>query len=129
VAGSVSSVSTAPGDSHAAALLAFARCMRADGVPTFPDPAAGGGATFLVPAGSSPTAPAFEAAQARCSKLLPGGGLPDSGSPPSDATLAKLLRIARCMRRHGVPQFPDPLTSVPAGSRTDVPRPQPAGAG
>ena len=28
--------------------------------------------------------------------------------------MRKLVRIASCMRRHGVPQFPDPQTTVPA---------------
>ena len=28
--------------------------------------------------------------------------------------MAKLVTIARCMRQHGVPQFPDPRTSVPS---------------
>jgi hypothetical protein len=27
--------------------------------------------------------------------------------------LSRLVRIAGCMRRHGVPQVPDPRTSVP----------------
>jgi hypothetical protein len=29
--------------------------------------------------------------------------------------MALLRRIAVCMRQHGVPQFPDPLPSVPHG--------------
>jgi hypothetical protein len=29
--------------------------------------------------------------------------------------MALLRRIAVCMREHGVPQFPDPRTSVPPG--------------
>jgi len=37
-----------------------------------------------------------------------------SGAPPSDQTLAKLLRIAVCMRQHGISDFPDPRTSGPA---------------
>jgi hypothetical protein len=53
--------------------------------------------------------------EAKCQKLVPGsGGLPGSGPPPSAQTLAKLLKIAECMRQHGVPQFPDPRTSVPS---------------
>ncbi len=88
--------------------------MRADGVSNFPDPNAGGG--FSLGAGIDPSSPAFTAAQAKCQKILPGGGLPGPGSTthPSAQTLAKLLRIARCMRQHGVPQFPDPVTSVPS---------------
>jgi hypothetical protein len=96
--------------------VAFARCMRANGVPNFPDPSAGGGALSSVGAGTNPTAPAFQAARAKCQKLLPGDGPPGPGSKthPSAQTLTKLLNIARCMRQHGVPEFPDPRTSVPS---------------
>jgi hypothetical protein len=86
--------------------------MRANGVPNFPDPNPSGG--FQLGAGIDSASPAFRTAQAKCQKLLPGGGLPRSGAPASAQTLAKLLKIARCMRRHGVPQFPDPATSVPS---------------
>ena len=39
---------------------------------------------------------------------------PRLGAPRLDQTLAKLLRIAACMRQHGIPDFPDPRTSAPA---------------
>jgi hypothetical protein len=102
--------------------LAFAKCMRANGVPNFPDPNAGGGggARFPIPTGSNPAAPAFKAAQARCQRLIGGpvGGplSPGATTHPSAQTLAKLLKIARCMRQNGVPQFPDPRTSVPSNA-------------
>ena len=94
--------------------LAFARCMRANGVPNFPDPLPGRGLQFSV----NPDAPAVRSAHAKCQKLLPGGGPPGPGSHthPSEGTLVKLTRIAQCMRHHGVPQFPDPRTSVPANA-------------
>jgi hypothetical protein len=94
--------------------VAFARCMRARGVPNFPDPQPGDGLLFSVN-GLARSSPAFEAAQAKCRPLLPSGGPPAPGSNthPSAATLSKLVRIARCMRQHGVPDFPDPRTSVP----------------
>ena len=94
--------------------VAFSKCMRASGVPNFPDPTAGGG--LSLPAGMNPSSPAFKAAQAKCRKLLPGGGPPGPGSStnPSPRTLARFLRIAQCMREHGVYDFPDPQTSVPS---------------
>lgn len=69
----------------------------------------GRGLEFPVVAGIDPSSPAFRTAQARCRKLLPRGGPPGPGSTthPSAQTLAKLLRIARCMRRHRISQFPD----------------------
>ncbi len=93
--------------------LAYARCMRSSGVPNFPDPTDGGGFLFHASAGIDPSSPAFKAAQTKCHKLLPGGG-PPSTTNPSPQTLAHFLKIARCMRAHGVSNFPDPRTSVPS---------------
>ena len=94
--------------------LAFAKCMRADGVPNFPDPNPARGGLFSL-AGINPSSPAFRAAQAKCQKLM-GGGLPIPGSTmhPSTQTMVKLRKIAVCMRQHGVSQFPDPRTTVPS---------------
>jgi hypothetical protein len=60
------------------------------------------------------SSPAFEAAQAKCQKLIPGGGPPGSGSPPSAETMAHMLQVSQCMRKHGVSAFPDPTTSGPS---------------
>ena len=93
--------------------LAFAKCMRSHGVPNFPDPKASGGLLLHAGSGIDPSSPGFKAAQAKCHKLLPGGG-PPATTNPSPQTLARFLRIAQCMRKHGVYDFPDPRTSVPA---------------
>lgn len=96
--------------------LAYAECMRANGVPNFPDPSAGGG--FQIPASDNPASPAFKAAEAKCQKLESGavGGAPTPGGTthPTAQTLAKMRKIAQCMREHGIAQFPDPTTSVPS---------------
>lgn len=93
--------------------VAYAKCMRANGVPSFPDPNASGG--FLFPArGGIIDSPQFKAAQAKCHRLLPPG--PGSGPPPSAQTLARFLKISQCMRKNGVEDFPDPRTSVPPNS-------------
>jgi hypothetical protein len=86
--------------------------MRANGVPNFPDPKAGGGFLFHARGGMNPSSPAFKAAQAKCRHFMPPG--PGSGPPPSPQTLARFLKVARCMRQHGVYDFPDPRTSVPS---------------
>jgi hypothetical protein len=89
--------------------------MRSNGVPNFPDPSPVRGELFAVGNGVDPASPAFRTSQAKCHRLL-GAGPPGPGETthPSARTLSKLLRIARCMRQHGVSQFPDPRTSVPA---------------
>jgi hypothetical protein len=88
--------------------------MRSSGVPDFPDPQPGGGFAFHASPGLT-SSPAFKAAQAKCQKYMPGGGPLSPGTPPSAQTMTQLRQIAVCMRRHGVPQFPDPRTSVPPG--------------
>jgi hypothetical protein len=96
--------------------LAYSRCMRANGVPKFPDPSSGGGFVFSAGSGIDPSSPLFQAASAKCRKLMPGGGPPGPGtqSHPSAQALAQMVKVAECMRRHGVPDFPDPRTSVPS---------------
>ncbi len=74
----------------------------------------GGGFLFHT-GGGDPSSPAFKAAQTKCKKFLPPG--PGSGSPPSAKTLAHYLTVARCMRQHGVPEFPDPRTTAPSDPR------------
>jgi len=96
--------------------LAYSKCMRASGVPSFPDPKAGGGFLFQKGGGIDPSSPVFRAADAKCRKLMPGGGPPGPGTQthPSSQALAQMLKIAACMRRHGVYDFPEPRTSVPS---------------
>jgi hypothetical protein len=112
--GAASSGSSSPSalDSDA---LAFAKCMRSNGVPNFPDPQAGGGFLFRANHGLM-SSPAVKAAQAKCRKLLPGGGPPGPGTTtnPSPQTLAHYLKLAQCMRKQGVYDFPDPRTSFPS---------------
>jgi hypothetical protein len=61
-----------------AKLLGFSACMRAHGVPNFPDPQFGsGGAVRLTGQGNlKPSSPVFQAAQNACRSDLPGGGQP-----------------------------------------------------
>ena len=109
--------------------LKLAQCMRSHGVPSFPDPGSGGG--FQVQQSSSSkgsggtssinvdgrtldaSAPAFRRAMNQCQKDLP------QGPPISGSQLAKIkqgaLKMAECMRSHGVPNFPDPQVTVGPG--------------
>lgn len=88
-------------------VLAFARCMRAHGVSNFPDPN-GNGIQITQAIAQSP---AFKTAQTACKQYLPNGGVPPTTAPGERAAA---LAFAKCMRTHGVPDFPDPLTSVPS---------------
>ena len=65
--------SSQPSAQTQSAALAFSRCMRAHGVPSFPDPSSSGlGFQFRV-TGVNPDSPQFRSAQQRCGSLLPGG--------------------------------------------------------
>ena len=117
--GSSGEPSSAAGSNNAssssgeAAGIKFADCMRSHGVPNFPDPTSGGGGV-KIPLGSgvNPQSPAFQSAQKACSKLLPGGG-PGRG-PVSESRKLAMLRLAECMRAHGLTTFPDPTSNPPA---------------
>jgi hypothetical protein len=69
--------------------LQFSQCMRAHGVPNFPDPQfnSNGGISLHISANSGidPNSPIFKAAQQACQSLLPGanGGTTKSGTGTS----------------------------------------------
>jgi hypothetical protein len=99
------SAQAASSSGHSA--LAYAQCMRSHGVAGFPDPNSQGEFTgAILPA----TSPQFQAAQQACRNLLPGGGVQTSGGGAAlnSQQQAQLLRFSKCMRSHGVPDFPDP---------------------
>jgi hypothetical protein len=85
--------------------------MRDHGVTGFPDPQVttnpGGGGVAVrqaVPAGAG-LSPKFKAAQNACKGILPPPGSGGSGEGPSKQVF---LAFARCLRGHGVSDFPDP---------------------
>jgi hypothetical protein len=90
------------------AMLKFAQCMREHGI-NMPDPqvqssASGPGSVqVLVSPGSDPAK--AKAAQEACKQYMPSGG--DAVKPDAQA-LEQLRKLAKCMREHGLPNFPDP---------------------
>lgn len=96
--------------------LKYAQCMRAHGLPNFPDPSPGGGFVFQAGSGVIPGSPAFQATQAKCQKYNPApqGLTPGTQTHPSQQWLSQMVTAAGCMRRHGYPDFPDPRTSIPS---------------
>lgn len=92
-------------------LLRLAQCMRAHGIPNFPDPSSTGG--LIIPNDINTDAPAFKSAQVACAKLAQSGG---GQATSSGSRKAQLLALAKCMRSHGVPTFADPTSSPPPPS-------------
>ena len=97
------SATSASGTSSGA--LAFANCMRSHGVPSFPDPSGGGSGIQLGGTGINAQSPAFKSARKACGGLAPGR----PGGPPATASqFLAALKFSRCVRAHGLPDFPDP---------------------
>jgi hypothetical protein len=116
------------GTSASANAVKFANCMRSHGVPDFPDASNGptriqasanGGSGSINVDGHTlqETLSEFNRAQTECNKYSPQNNAP----PISTAQLAKIkaaaLRMAACMRSHGVPDFPDPTVQTGPGGK------------
>jgi hypothetical protein len=85
--------------------------MRSHGVPKFPDPSSTnempGGLPKVSPGELGVSSAQFQAAETACRQLLPDGDQPTQSA--SQRTLNRLLNFARCMRSHGVANWPDPI--------------------
>jgi hypothetical protein len=113
--------------------LKMSQCMRAHGVPSFPDPteSSGGeglsvskspGSQVITVAGVAFTGPAFEAAAKTC-HFGPGGG---PHPAISEAQKKALVHFAQCMRAHGIAGFSDPIFPPGGGIEESRPDPSPA---
>ncbi len=103
---STSASASPSASSSQAGPLAFAACMRSHGVPTFPDPNSNGGTVIIPSMSINIRSPQFISARNTCARLIGGG---TSASSPQN--LAQELKYSKCMRAHGVPNFPDPSSN------------------
>jgi hypothetical protein len=83
--------------------------MRLHGVPSFPDPDTQGHLPTLQVGRNGVSRQAVQSAQSACRNLNPGGS--QGSAQQQQATLTQALDFSRCMRAHGVPNFPDPVAS------------------
>jgi hypothetical protein len=92
-----------------AVLHRFVECVRAHGVPGFPDGSIDSHGVVSFP-NSAPRIPdsAASACRAFFNQLPPQ---PTSSPPVPQPLFQKLLSFARCMRSHGVTDWPDPAPS------------------
>jgi hypothetical protein len=106
-AGSAGATTTTSAQQNAAAIWReLVRCARANGMPNLPDPQIDSNGRANFPNGTpEPPASARRACQSIYDRL-PASARGDTERPPAD--MQALLRYARCMREHGVADFPDP---------------------
>jgi hypothetical protein len=120
----------AGGSADPTSAVAYSHCVRGHGVPNYPDP----GSSGQVPKGDAQffgvSDPQFQVAQRACQHLLPTTGSLQqqaqqcvlAGDCPQ-AVVQRMLTSGRsfavCMRRHGVPNWPDP--SIDTGAHRGVP--------
>ena len=132
------SASATGGSTREQAALGYARCMRSNGVPDFPDPDSNGNFNLgnnqpgsgSKGSGSnsgssreSSVSPQETAANQVCNHLLNVGT--QLNAAQTQHTLSQLVKYAQCMGAHGVPSFPDPHTTnggigVPSGIGFDM---------
>jgi hypothetical protein len=86
--------------------LAFSRCMRSNGVASYPDPGTGGSLPKESLQQLHVNSAQFEAAQSACIHLVPNGGRPTAAQVAAYRSV--MLGYARCIRLHGVSNMPDP---------------------
>jgi hypothetical protein len=114
----------AGGSASSPSAVAYSACIRSHGVPDFPDPTSGGG----IPKGGAQqfgvSSSQLQAAQTACQHLYPNNGgsggvltkdslgqCEETGDCPQalvQQAMTALRTYARCMRSHGVPNWPDP---------------------
>lgn len=99
-------------EDYADAVLAWAQCMRENGVPEFPDPDSQGRILINPPGSIDPDSVEFQKASEACLHLAPEGW-GETEVDPGDQEV--MLEFARCMRENGLPDYPDPDPS--AGNR------------
>jgi hypothetical protein len=92
----------------------FAECMRANGVPHFPDPDPNGDSNFGVDVTREVWLKAIDA----CKALKPPGALSSKRTPKQQSAT---LRFAQCVRDHGVKDFPDPVNGEPVIDTYKIP--------
>ena len=87
--------------------------MRSHGVSSFPDPGNSGRVPKETPQQLKVSSSGYQAATQACGHLLPGGGNGTRTRAEVQQWWNGMLRFARCMRSHGVSNWPDPTPYPP----------------
>ncbi len=109
-----------PGNSASASAVAYSACMRLHGVPEYPDPGSDGNLPKGTAQDFGVSNSQYQAAERACRHLLPNSDTRFTASLTQclmtgdcphavvQQALTEGLNFARCMRNHGVPNWPDP---------------------
>jgi hypothetical protein len=106
VANIASSTTAAAATTTQNAGVAYTNCMRSQGVPAFPDPTSGGEIPKVSLQQLRVSNSQLLAAQRACKSLSP-----TVSATQQQQVSAQALRFSRCMRKHGIADFPDPETN------------------
>jgi hypothetical protein len=113
-----SSGSGSSGEASQSQQLQFAQCIRSHGVPNFPDPSPGEGQLNAISAaGINTQSPTYQTALQACKKYNPAANVTPAQSAAENT---KGLEFSQCMRSHGVPTFPDPITGPTGGQAINL---------
>ena len=130
--GSTSGGSSEGGSSSSPSAVTYSACVRAHGVPNFPDPGSAGQIPKADAQQLGVSSSTLQAAQQACARLVPtpAGSTEDqqlelrcaTGDTCPPAVLQQwmtgLRTLAGCLRTHGQPNWPDPIiASLPGHSR------------
>jgi hypothetical protein len=106
----------APGATYAQS-LAFAKCMRSNGVPRFPDPDRQGNFNTAQVYALADSSPQANNALHQCRSVLPNAGTGltvEQIQQIQQQNLTDAVKAAHCMRAHGITNFPDPAGTTQA---------------
>jgi len=110
---------TSPAGSAQQQGIVHSECMRQHGLPGFPDPDSQGIVHLNARDGFTPNSPRFLAALKACAKLWPGGA---ETSTHFRQDMTAMLKLAACMRKHGITKFPDPVPFGNGGVMLTIPK-------
>jgi hypothetical protein len=117
---------TAGDSASSPSAVAYSACIRSHGVPNYPDPTSGDQLPKTDAQRLGVSSSQYQAAQQACQHLLPTGGstqqedyqcMSNSDCPAAlvQQMMTADLKLARCMRSHGLPNFPDPTNGGSSG--------------
>jgi hypothetical protein len=109
--------STSPGANSPATntekAVAFSQCVRARGVPNWPDPGSNGQIPKETAQQAGVSNSRLQAALNACQHLLPSTGNVDDNPAALNQWWSQMLRFTRCMHSHGVLDWPGPSPYPP----------------